>query len=1042
LYFVLCSFNINEAHHKTFNFFPPCTKQTTMLEGEGGTRDNPITSSKIGVNFFRKYYSYQNQTYRIEYWDCPGASRYVSLARHFSAGAAAALILFDKNNRASFESVSNTWLRALESSCTSVIPILVGTTTGYGSPKKGKTNVGGIMGLDDEYSEQFGFGKSHVGSRTDDFDVSRDTPVSDDEARQFAKRYGLEYVNADPLARGEPDFATPSGVFEFVFSSIIGSLPRLAEPSLLLQRGVKLGSLLLGDRKYQQKLYSSSNRTRAKLPVTSRKGAKKSSKKDNVEKQRQEPKVRKTNSIIGDEHLDQEGEVPDRTDRQIREMGKDIPKLPTGSGRVDGYLVKSKSQVVTHYMQSKSWHSTARRSRPSAASDRSREPIGHSLSLEYVHGFRGQDARNNVNYAQDGTIVYIAAALAIAVDPKSGRQRYMSEHTDDIISIALSHVTKKRGAHSIVATGEIGRTPKIIVWESDSMRVINTLKGAHQRGVVQLSFSPDGKNLASIGLDDQNSLAIHDWRSGAVLVRVRTGGAKIFGMAFQPGPKANPMDDSRLVTCGAKHLTFWKRSGKTQISSRNGRFGAALAGELSFVDICFDSVGRTIAASNLGHLCVWPPKDNNTAMLPLGNGSIANAHEGPINSVEPVPGGEKIVSGGVDGKIKVWLCPSNIDRKIELLKTFDTFAKQARISSIQSLSVSVNKARALVGTRGGDIIEVKLSDGSLIKDKPLMTGHNKGELWGLAAHPLDATLFATGGDDKTVRMWSIKRKTCVAVTESGALPDMCRALAFTPRKGDFLACGLGGRLSGRKVGDHGKHAGKLIVLDSKTLKVQSSFKVAKEMISDVCFTPDGNTLAVASHDNIIYLLAYRGPTDLQPKSRCRGHSSFVTNICINDSGRWMMSNDGAGEILFWDVQTGDHETRIDKVKNARWFPNTCPLSWSSQGIWPKDGDLTDVNACMQRGVGKSGMEGPSGYGLLVTADDFGKVKLFNSPSLSWCAPHMVHRGHSSHVTNVCFNSDGSRVISIGGNDRCAFVWRVVQANDGADGGSFGHATKN
>ena len=49
-------------------------------------------------------------------------------------------------------------------------------------------------------------------------------------------RYGLEYVNADPLARGEPDFATPSGVFEFVFSSIVGALPRLAEPSLLLQR--------------------------------------------------------------------------------------------------------------------------------------------------------------------------------------------------------------------------------------------------------------------------------------------------------------------------------------------------------------------------------------------------------------------------------------------------------------------------------------------------------------------------------------------------------------------------------------------------------------------------------------------------------------------------------------------------------------------------------------------------------------------------------------------------------------------------------------
>jgi WD40 repeat protein len=356
--------------------------------------------------------------------------------------------------------------------------------------------------------------------------------------------------------------------------------------------------------------------------------------------------------------------------------------------------------------------------------------------------------------------------------------------------------------------------------------------------------------------------------------------------------------------------------------------------------------------------------------------------------------------------------------------------------------VSANKARAIVGTRGGDVFEVKLSDGKLLKEKPLVTGHSKGELWGLAAHPIDATLFATGGDDKTVRMWSIRRKECVAITVSDALPDMCRAIAFTPQKGDYLVCGLGGRLSGRKIGNHGKHAGKIAVLNTKALKVQATIKVAKEMISDLCFTPDGNTLAVASHDNIIYLLSYRGPTDLQPRARCRGHSSFVTNISMNDDGRWMMSNDAAGEIMYWDVSTGDHETRIDKIKNVRWFPNTCPLSWSTQGVWPKDGDLTDVNACMSRGVGASGMEGPLGYGMVVTADDFGKVKLFNSPSLTWCAPHMVHRGHSSHVTNVCFTADGSRVVSVGGNDRCAFVWRVVQANAGSGGGTFGSESKN
>ena len=67
---------------------------------------------------------------------------------------------------------------------------------------------------------------------------------------------------------------------------------------------------------------------------------------------------------------------------------------------------------------------------------------------------------------------------------------------------------------------------------------------------MQLAFSPDGATLASVGLDDQNSLALHDWKSGTVLARVRSGGDKVFGLAFQPGGEGNPLDDSRLVTCG------------------------------------------------------------------------------------------------------------------------------------------------------------------------------------------------------------------------------------------------------------------------------------------------------------------------------------------------------------------------------------------------------------------------------------------------------------------------------------------------------------
>lgn len=51
---------------------------------------------------------------------------------------------------------------------------------------------------------------------------------------------------------------------------------------------------------------------------------------------------------------------------------------------------------------------------------------------------------------------------------------------------------------------------------------------------------------------------------------------------------------------------------------------------------------------------------------------------------------------------------------------------------------------------------------------------------------------------------------------------------------------------------------------------------------------------------------------------------------------------------------------------------------------------------------------------------------------------MVHRGHSAHVTNCCFSCDKSRVISVGGGDRCAFVWKVVSNEKGGGGGGGGY----
>ena len=570
---------------------------------------------------------------------------------------------------------------------------------------------------------------------------------------------------------------------------------------------------------------------------------------------------------------------------------------------------------------------------------------------------------------------------------------------------------------SIVATGEIGRNPKIIVWKSNTMEIISTIKDCHNRGVARVEFSTSGKLLASVGIDDQNTLALHDWRSGDELIKVRTGGDKVFGLAYHPN------DEGSLVTCGHNHMTFWTRTDRG-FDDVNGTFNGL---DVSVLDTCYDATGRCFAATSLGHLIVFAHSTSKSRkMLDFGKGSIENAHEGPINCVEVVPSGKHIVSGGKDGKVRVWDC-SDGGSAISVLNEFKFPAQNPSVQSLSVLGKLMDAScRALIGTRGGDVLEISLRDGKRLKDKPVVTGHNYGELWGLVCHPSNPNVFVTSGDDKSVRMWHIGDRECVTMSKSDVLPDMSRCLAYTS-DAKTIACGLGGRLGKRKTGNMGKHAGKVVILDGGTLRHLATYKVAKEQISDICYSNDGKTLAIASNDNYVYICEARGAR-LGLRSRCRGHSSFVTDISISKNDQMLMSNDGAGEILFWEVKTGKRIARTAKYKNLQWAPNTCPLSWMTKGVWPYSSDLTDINA----------VEFPADFHLGVAADDFGKIKLYNSPSMSWGAPAMVHRGHSAHVTNCCFSCDKSRVISVGGGDRCAFVWKVVSNEKGGGGGGGGY----
>jgi len=64
---------------------------------------------------------------------------------------------------------------------------------------------------------------------------------------------------------------------------------------------------------------------------------------------------------------------------------------------------------------------------------------------------------------------------------------------------------------------------------------------------------------------------------------------------------------------------------------------------------------------------------------------------------------------------------------------------------------------------------------------------------------------------------------------------------------------------------------------------------------------------------------------------------------------------------------------------------------------------------------------------LAAADDFGKVKLFKYPCPTPNSGCVKYTGHSSYVCGVRFSSDGSQLISVGGDELSIFQWKYVNS---------------
>uniref|UniRef100_A0A8C1YNJ2 EMAP like 2 n=1 Tax=Cyprinus carpio TaxID=7962 RepID=A0A8C1YNJ2_CYPCA len=592
------------------------------------------------------------------------------------------------------------------------------------------------------------------------------------------------------------------------------------------------------------------------------------------------------------------------------------------------------------------------------------------LKLQWVYGYRGRDCRSNLYLLPTGEIVYFNASVVVLYNVEEQQQRHYLGHNDDVKCLAIHPDMVTIATGQVAGTSKDGKAlqPHVRVWDSVSLNTLHVIgAGVVDRAVTCVAFSKSNGGAHLCAVDDANDhiLSVWDWQKEKQLAEVKCSNDSVLGAVF------HPMEANLIVTCGKSHINFWTMEGNT-LTKRQGLFEKHEKPKYVLC-VAFAENGDAITGDSSGNIYIWAKGGNRISQV------VSGAHEGGIFSLCVLKDGTLVSGGGKDRRVLLWDHDYRKKNEIEVPEAF---------GPVRTLAEG-KQDELFVGTTRNSVLRGSFS-GSLT---PIVQGHTD-ELWGLDVHP-STEQFVTCGQDKQVYLWDTSSHLPLW---SKAIEDPGRAVGFHP-SGTVLAVGT--------------MTGRWLVLDTDTRDLVFMHTDGNEIISVVKYSPDGAYLAVASHDNFVYIYSVtENGRKYSRVGKCTGHSSFVTHLDWSTDSHFIVTNSGDYEILFWEASSGKHITSADAVRNLEWATSTCVLGFSVFGIWPEGADGTDINAVCRSHDNK----------LLASADDFGKVHLFSNPCSQPRASSHIYGGHSSHVTNVAFLHDDSHLLSTGGKDTSILQW--------------------
>jgi WD40 repeat protein len=290
-----------------------------------------------------------------------------------------------------------------------------------------------------------------------------------------------------------------------------------------------------------------------------------------------------------------------------------------------------------------------------------------------------------------------------------------------------------------------------------------------------------------------------------------------------------------------------------------------------------------------------------------------------------------------------------------------------------------------------------------VRERNILRGHQG---WVISvAVSRDGKYIATGSEDSTVRVWSIKGQLLQILKGHR---DWVNSVAISPN-GKYI-------VSGSADGTV-----RLWSIEGKLLK---TFKNHQEEVYSVAFSPDGKYIATGSQDNTMRLWSIEGKL----LKTFKGHQEGVYSVAFSPDGKYIVSSSFDSTVRIWSIEG----QLLNTLQGHQGLVLSVTFSASGRYIisggidrtvrlWTMEGKLLDTRHDHEDQVASVTFSHDGKY--IVSSSFDNSIRLWYIRNESELVELAALRGHQGEVLSTAITPDSKFIVS-GGRDQTARVWSI------------------